>query len=176
MRTVYSKNPSACSQLVTAGMPRWVIRSTACCKVFTNSRTSPTIGTVLRQGPGVSLGAASMASTRRSASRTLSLSLAIFSSAAVRRLSGRRSTARAWRSVRPAAVQSCCWAVVRVSKRSLLASAGWLNPRRRAASAWVQFQSRITSRMPLAVSKASSWARCKFSSSPSAAVSLSSKS
>ena len=54
--------------------------------------------------------------------------------------------------------------------------AGWLSPRRRAASACVQPHSRMTSLMPRAVSNGSSWLRCKFSSSPNAADSESSKS
>ena len=176
MRTVYSRQPSLRPQVVVAGMPFWVIRSTACCKVFTNSRTSRTIGVVLRQGEGLSGPALSMASTNLSASRTLNPSRAIFSRAAVRRLSGRRSTARAWRSVRWWAVQICCWAGVRLSSRSLLASAGWLRPKRRAASAWVQPQRRITSRRPRAVSKGSSWLRWMFSKRPRAALSLSDQS
>ena len=96
---MYSRHPSRLSQLVVAAMPFWVIRSTACCRVFTKKRTSRTMGMVLRQGLGP-LGAASMLSTSLSAWRTLSLSLAILSSAAVRRFSGRRSTARACRSLK----------------------------------------------------------------------------
>ena len=107
MRTMYSRHPSCLSQWVVAWMPFWVIRSTACCRVFTKKRTSRTMGMVRRQGLGL-LGAANIWSTSLSASRTLSLSRAIFSSAGVRRLSGRRRAARAWRSVRWLAVQSCC--------------------------------------------------------------------
>ncbi len=134
------------------------------------------MGTVRRSGLGPALGAASMASTSLSASRTLSPSRAIFSSAAVRRFSGRRRAARAWRSVRRPAVQICCWAVVSVSSRSLLARADWLIPSRRAASAWVQPHRRMTSRNPRAVSKGSSCTRCKFSKRPSAALAPSSQS
>ena len=59
IRTMYSKHPSCLSQRVVAAIPFWVIRSTACCSVFTKNRTSRTMGIVRRQGLGA-LGAASI--------------------------------------------------------------------------------------------------------------------
>ena len=47
------------SQCVVAAIPFWVIKSTACCSVFTKNRTSRTMGIVRRQGLGA-LGAANI--------------------------------------------------------------------------------------------------------------------
>ena len=52
----------------------------------------------------------------------------------------------------------------------LVAKVGWAIPSRLAASAWVQSHRTMTSRSPCACSKGFRSARCKFSSSPSAAV------
>ena len=75
--TMYSRHPSCLSHRVVAAIPFWVIKSTACCNVFTKNRTSRTMGIVRRQGLG-RWGRPASGPQRRSAWRTLILSRAIF--------------------------------------------------------------------------------------------------
>ena len=98
--------------------PLWVIRSTACCNVFTKNRTSRTIGIVRRQGLGLPGPPASGPPACRPAARSSCRgpSSPAPGAAALRQA----RAARAWRSLRWLAVQSCCCSAVRGQKAQLV--------------------------------------------------------
>ncbi len=137
MDIVSISESSVSSRFIPASIPPCFIRSRLFERLFRNMRTS--LSTKVRFGSAASCcssaGSVSSNSMYSSVAATVRpLSMMYCSAARWAFASGRRSSARPWRSVRPFARSASSTSLGSLSSRSLFATADWDLPSRRAAS------------------------------------------